>query len=100
MTFEAKLICDYLLVTVEEASSKRLLNYFFFDADFLRGTLPPAFRASESPIAIACFLLVTFFLDRPLFKVPSFRSCIAFSTFSDAFLPYLAMFHSSFESSC
>jgi hypothetical protein len=74
-------------------------NYFFFDEDFLlfdedflRGTLPPAFRASDSPIAIACFLLVTFFPDRPLFSFPFFRSCIAFSTFSDAFLPYLAMF--------
>src|SRR5580765_8223800 len=65
--------------------------YFFFDEDFLLGTLAPAFRASDSPIAIACFLLVTFFPERPLFRVPSFRSCIAFSTLSDAFLPYLAM---------
>ena len=63
-------------------------------ADALReaflGTLAPLFRASDSPIAIACFLLVTFFPDRPLFNVPCFRSCIAFSTFSDAFLPYRA----------
>ena len=43
------------------------------DEDFLLGTLAPASRASERPIAIACFLLVTFFLDRPLFSVPSFR---------------------------
>src|SRR2546422_8957461 len=63
---------------------------FFFE-DFFRGTLPPSFRASDSPIAIACFLLVTFLPDRPLLRVPSFRSCIAFSTLSDAFLPYLAM---------
>jgi hypothetical protein len=52
--------------------------YFFFDddflEDFLRGTLAPSFRACESPIAIACFLLVTFLPDRPLFSVPSFRS--------------------------
>jgi hypothetical protein len=68
-----------------------VLSYFFFDEDFLRGTLAPAFRACESPIAIACFLLVTFLPDRPLFKVPFFRSCIAFSTFLDAFFPYLAI---------
>jgi hypothetical protein len=67
-------------------------DFLLFDEDFLRGTLPPAFRASDSPIAMACFLLVTFLPDRPLFSFPVFRSCIAFSTFSDAFLPYLAMF--------
>src|SRR5258708_24824299 len=64
---------------------------FFFDEDFLLGTLPPAFLASDSPMAIACFLLVTFFPERPLFRVPSLRSCIAFSTLSEAFLPYLAI---------
>src|SRR3989441_6711791 len=64
--------------------------YFFFDEDFFLGTLPPAFLASDSPIAIACFLLFTF-LPEPLLRVPFFRSCIAFSTFSDAFLPYLAI---------
>jgi hypothetical protein len=69
---------------------------FFFDEDFLLGTLPPALRASDNPMAIACFLLVTFFPDRPLFSVPSLRSCIAFSTFSEAFLPYLAIVRSSF----
>lgn len=65
-------------------------RYFFLDADFLRGTFAPASRACESPIAIACFLLVTFLPERPLFNVPFFRSCIAFSTFSPAFFPYLA----------
>src|SRR5260370_14051424 len=73
------------------AFSKRPAYYFFFEEDFLLGTFAPAFRASDSPIAIACFLLVTFLPDRPLFRVPSFRSCIAFSTLSEAFLPYLAM---------
>jgi hypothetical protein len=66
----------------------------FFDPFFdpLRaGTFAPASRASESPIAIACFLLVTFLPERPLFKVPCLRSCIARSTFSLAFLPYLAI---------
>jgi hypothetical protein len=62
----------------------------FFDEDFF-GTLPPAFRASDNPIAIACFLLVTFLPDRPLLSVPSFRSCIALSTFFWAFFPYLAI---------
>jgi len=79
------------------SSGRARLVYFFFDEDFFLdedfffGTLPPAFRASDRPIAIACFLLVTFFPERPLLSVPFFRSCIAFSTFSDAFLPYLAM---------
>src|SRR6266446_2867705 len=63
---------------------------FFFE-DFFFGTLPPSFRASDNPIAIACFLLVTFLPDRPLLSVPSFLSCIAFSTLSEAFLPYLAI---------
>src|SRR5437763_8676540 len=61
---------------------------FFFE-DFFFGTLPPSFRACDRPIAIACFLLVTFLPDLPLFSVPCFRSCIAFSTFSPAFAPYL-----------
>lgn len=62
----------------------------FFEP-FLAGTFPPSRRASDSPIAIACFLLVTFLPERPLFNVPSLRSCIAFSTFSLAFFPYLAI---------
>jgi len=76
---------------IEERALRPFDEDFFFDEDFLRGTLAPSFRASDSPIAIACFLLVTFFPDRPLFNVPFFRSCIAFSTFFDAFLLYLAM---------
>ena len=63
----------------------------FFAAPFLAGTLPPALRASERPIAIACFLLVTFLPEPPLFSVPCLRSCIVFSTFSDAFVRYVAM---------
>ena len=66
-----------------------LLDFFEEDfEDFFEGTLPPSLRASESPIAIACFLLVTF-LPEPLLSVPRFRSCIAFSTLSDDFFPYL-----------
>src|SRR3989337_4591852 len=44
------------------------------------GTLEPALRASDSPMAIACFLLVTF-LPLPLRSLPRFFSCITFSTF-------------------
>jgi hypothetical protein len=56
------------------------------------GTFAPACRASDKPIAMACLRLVTFLPERPLRSVPRLRSCIAFSTFFDAFLLYfLAM---------
>ena len=72
--------------------------YFFFeedffelfpDEDFFFGTFAPALRASDSPMAIACFRLVTFFPLRPLFSVPLFFSRMTRSTFSPAFGPYL-----------
>jgi len=53
--------------------------------------LAPARRASESPIAIACFRFFTFFPERPLLSVPRLRSRITFPTFLDASLLYLAM---------
>src|SRR5215472_9028565 len=57
------------------------------------GTFAPFFRASESPIAIACFRLVTFLPLRPLFSVPFFISLISRSTLLPAlglyFLPEL-----------
>ena len=73
------------------------LDADFFDADFLGvdfleadffeedpldffGTFDPFSRASESPMAIACFLLLTFFPLFPLFNLPFFISCIASST--------------------
>jgi hypothetical protein len=65
--------------------------YFFLEDDLFRGTLPPSRRACAKPIAMACFRLFTFLPERPLFKVPLLRSCIAFSTFWDAFSPYLAI---------
>jgi hypothetical protein len=71
-------------------SSHQLFFDDFFFEDFFFGTLPPSLRASDNPIAIACFLLVTFLPD-PLFRVPSLRSCIAFLTFFCAFFPYLAI---------
>lgn len=45
------------------------------------GTLAPASRASESPMAIACFRLVTFLWLRPLLNLPSLNSCITLPTF-------------------
>jgi hypothetical protein len=63
---------------------------FLDDEDFFAGgTLPPSRRASERPMAMACLRLVTFLPEPPLRSVPSFRSCIVFSTLSWAFLPYL-----------
>src|SRR5882757_3116556 len=58
----------------------------FFEAFF--GTFLPSALASESPIAIACLRLVTFFFERPLFKVPALRFFITRSTSADAFLEY------------
>jgi hypothetical protein len=69
---------------------------FFADflAVFFAGTFPPARRASDSPMAIACLRLVTFLPDLPLRKVPVLRSCIAFLTFDCALFPYFGMLFS------
>src|SRR5688572_21294089 len=61
----------------------RFRELFFFD-DFFFGTFLPFWRASDRPIAIACLRLVTFFLLRPLLKVPFLRLRIARSTSFDA----------------
>lgn len=58
----------------------RALERFF-------GTLPPARRASDRPIAIACFRLFTLRPERPDLSVPRLRSRIAFATFVEAFFP-------------
>jgi hypothetical protein len=75
--------------------------FFFFEAvffeavffaDFFFGTLLPYARASDRPMAIACFRLLTFLPDRPLFNVPDLRFFIARSTSFEAFFEYfLAM---------
>lgn len=67
----------------------------FLAADFLRaafffGTFAPSSRASDRPIAIACLRLVTF-PPLPDFNVPALRSCMARSTFAEAFGPYFAI---------
>jgi hypothetical protein len=55
------------------------------------GTFAPFLRASESPIAIACFRLFTLppFPPRPERSVPFFSRRMALSTAFPAALPYL-----------
>ena len=55
----------------------------------LRGTFLPFLRASERPMAIACFRLLTFLPLRPLLSVPFFRFRITRSTSFDAPFEYL-----------
>ena len=52
--------------------------------DFGGGTFLPAFLASESPMAMACFGLVTRLPLRPLLSFPSFIAFISLSTLSPA----------------
>ena len=52
------------------------------------GTLAPERRASDNPMAIACFRLFTFFPLRPLFSLPRLNSCISRSTLFCALEPY------------
>src|SRR5882757_5408886 len=60
---------------------------------FFRGTLARFLRASESPIAIACFRLFTVppLPPRPDLSVPLFFRRIALPTVFRAALPYLAL---------
>jgi hypothetical protein len=59
------------------------------DDELRLGTFAPFLRASDSPIAIACFRLVTRppCPDFPLFSVPCFRRLMALSTDLDAASP-------------
>jgi hypothetical protein len=56
----------------------------FFELDFFAGTFAPSERASESPMAMACFGFVTFFPLRPDFSLPRLNSCISRSTVFEA----------------
>lgn len=58
------------------------------------GTFAPLRLASESPMAMACCLLLTRVPLFPLFKVPSLSLCIARLTDRCAVLPYLAIMYS------
>lgn len=64
-----------------------------YDELFFRGTLAPFLRASESPIAIACFRLFTVppFPPRPDLRVPLFFRRIALATVFRGALPYLVL---------
>lgn len=75
----------------QKEGTERRQDFFavLFFARFL-GTFAPFFRASESPIAIACLRLVTF-LPVPVFKVPFFFLCMAFFTLLPAFFEYFAI---------
>jgi hypothetical protein len=70
---------------------QRCCAYFRFVAVFrFFGTFAPFARASDNPIAIACFRLFTLppFPPLPLFSVPFFRFFIALSTLLPAAFPY------------
>jgi hypothetical protein len=60
---------------------------------FFRGTFAPFLRASERPIAIACFRLFTVppFPPFPDFSVPRFFRRIALATVLPAAFPYLRL---------
>ena len=60
---------------------------------FFDGTFAPFRLASERPMAMACFRLLTFF-PLPLRSVPFFRLCMVFLTDFWVPLPYLAIVHS------
>lgn len=82
-----------MVLTLTGAASRThphqdLVRFF----DFLFGTLAPSLRASDKPIAMACFRLITFLPERPLFSVPALRFFIARLTFFAAALEYLGFF--------
>jgi hypothetical protein len=56
-----------------------------------RGTFAPFFRASDKPIAIACFRLFTVRPLLPDLSVPFFLLRIALSTRFEAALPYFRL---------
>ena len=65
--------------------------HFFFRLLFFCGTFAPPRRASDKPMAIACFRVLTVIPARPRVSFPRLRSCIAFFTFCWALGPYLAI---------
>src|SRR5215467_10119260 len=79
---------EITILRVVPSSGVRELGRYF--ERFRDGTLSPSFRASERPIAIACFRLVTLppLPPRPLRSVPSFMRRIVLSTRFPAAFPY------------
>jgi hypothetical protein len=92
---------DFLRPREVDALRERLADVFrepLFAADLRLffaprrgGTFAPSRRASDRPIAIACFRLRTVFPDRPLLSDPRLRLRMASSTFSCALRPYFAI---------
>jgi hypothetical protein len=80
---------DFARVPVPEADADRLRPDALARFRGL-GTLAPFFRASDSPIAMACLRLVTVppLPPFPLLSVPFFRRRIALSTDLPAACPY------------
>jgi hypothetical protein len=80
-----------LFLAVLRAVFFALLRDVFFAAVLpFFGTFAPFFLASDNPIAIACFRLVTFFPD-PDFSEPFFFLCMADLTLLPAPFEYFAI---------
>jgi hypothetical protein len=79
-------MADAAADTVSEHDKRKLYR----QAAFFFGTFAPFFRASESPIAIACLRLFTLppFPPLPERKVPFFFRRIALATVLPAAFPY------------
>ena len=73
-----------------ERLREELLREVLFEPRFF-GTFAPRLRASDKPMAIACFRLFTFLPERPLFNFPRLYSCIALLTLRFDVFPYLAI---------
>src|SRR4029078_5403122 len=68
-----------------------VLALAFVSSDYLAfffGTVSSVSRSSHTPMAIACFRLLTVLPLRPLFNVPLLRLCSALFTSSDADFEY------------
>ena len=65
------------------------LREVFFLEPFFGATFLPLLRASDRPIAIACFLLFTVLPLRPLLSEPFLRRCIALLTSLEALVEVL-----------
>jgi hypothetical protein len=90
--FERFLVVFFLRVAdvLRELDADFFADFFF--EDFFFGTFLPSLRASERPMAMACFRLLTFLPLLPLFSVPFLRFFIVRATFFEAPLEYfLAM---------
>src|ERR1700735_5267 len=77
----------------ERITILRLFFFHFASQLCFLGTFAPFLRASERPMAIACFREVTFppFPPLPDRSVPRFSRCIALFTLSAAAFPYFLL---------